>query len=336
MTQLDEAPAEPVEDLIPPLSNSEIQTFIDCKRRWYLTFYRGLGPKATERPIVGALAFGSRVHECLERMYVTGEDPLEVYEELHSKAVYDLLYREAEHGFIDPDTRKKLQDERELGHAMLEGYVAWTQESGLDEGLRVAGAEVVVVVASGVEGVRLRGKLDQRVYRDVDGARLFRDFKTAADLKSGPQLLPLDEQMKYYMMLERLDALAKTGDEPPEPTQGGLYTMLKKVKRTGRANPPFYDQVEVHHNKRELESMWLRTHRRIQEILEVRGALDTGGDHRFWVYPRPSRDCSWKCPFLSVCPLMDDSSEETWNALLAAQYEYVDPYERYVEDEIKS
>jgi hypothetical protein len=188
----------------------------------------------------------------------------------------------------------------------------------------------------GVEGVRLRGKLDQRVYRDVDGARLFRDFKTAADLKSGPQLLPLDEQMKYYMMLERLDALAKTGDEPPEPTQGGLYTMLKKVKRTGRANPPFYDQVEVHHNKRELESMWLRTHRRIQEILEVRGALDTGGDHRFWVYPRPSRDCSWKCPFLSVCPLMDDSSEETWNALLAAQYEYVDPYERYVEDEIKS
>jgi hypothetical protein len=53
------------------------------------------------------------------------------------------------------------------------------------------------------------------------------------------------------------------------------------------------------------------------------------------VYPRPSRDCSWKCPFLAVCPIMDDSKPETWNALLEAHYVKTDPYERYTEDERK-
>lgn len=323
-------------DIIPPVSNSELQTWTDCRRRWYLTFYRELGVRKTEDALTGALAFGSRIHLCLERMYANGEDPMEVYEELHSKAVYDLLCREIEHGFQDPELRKKLQEERELGHAMLEGYVAWTQETGLDEGIRLAGAEVVVEVASGIEGVRLRGKLDQRVYRDVDGARLFRDFKTAAGLTEGPKMLPIDEQMKYYMLLERLDALAKTGTEPTEPTMGGLYTMLKKVKRTARANPPFYAQVEVHHNRLELESMWLRTHKRIQEMLEARRELDAGGDQRYWVYPRPSRDCTWKCPFLAICPMMDDSRPEVWNAMAEDLYEHRDPYERYREDDIKS
>jgi len=322
-------------DLIPPVSNSELQTWTRCKRKWYLTFVRELGLKGHEQPITGALAFGTRVHECLERMYVTGEDPLEVYEELHDRATVQLIQRENLRGFLDADLRKKLQQERELGHAMLEGFVAWTQETGLDEGLQVAGAEVVVEVASGVEGVRIRGKLDQRVYREIDGARLFRDWKTAANLKDGPAMLPLDEQMKFYMMLERLDSIAKNGDEPSEPTMGGLYTMLKKVKRTARAEPPFYDQVEVHHNKRELESMWLRTNKRITEMMEARRELDAGGDHRYWVYPRPSRDCHWDCDFLPVCPIMDEAPTENWEAMLSEWYEKKDPYERYKQDEAK-
>lgn len=327
---------EETEDIIPPISNSELRTWRRCRRKWYLTFYRELGPKKTEEALTGSLAFGSRIHLCLERMYMNNEDPMEVYEELHSKVVYDILLRETQHGFVDSDLRKKAQDERELGHAMLEGYVAWTQETGLDEGVKLAGAEVVVEVASGVEGVRLRGKLDQRVYREIDGARLFRDFKTAAGLTDGPKMLPLDEQMKFYMLLERLDSMSKTGDAPSEPTMGGLYTMLKKVKRTARAQPPFYAQVEVHHNKRELESMWLRTHKRINEMLEARRELDNGGDQRYWVDPFPTKDCTWDCPFLAVCPMMDDSKPEVYEAMLGELYERRDPYERYSEDDIKT
>lgn len=321
---------------MPAVSNSEIQTWLDCKRRWYLSFYRELGVKKEDSAITGALAFGTRIHICLERMYTTGENPIDVYEELHSKIVYDILTHEAMYGMRDKELRKKAQNEREMAHAMLSGYISWTEENGIDEGLRMAGAEIVVQVASGHPGVALRGKLDQRVYREIDGARLFRDFKTAANLTDGPTLLPLDEQMKFYMMLERLDALAKTGDQPPEPTRGGLYLMLKKNKQTSRAAPPFYSQVEVHHNNLTLESMWIRTHKRLAEMIEARQQLDQDGDHRYWVYPHPTRDCKWKCEFVAVCPMMDDSTTETWNALLEAHYEHRDPYARYEEEDSKA
>lgn len=322
-------------DLMPPVSNSEIQTWLDCRRKWFLVFYLEKGPK--REALTGPLRLGTMVHECLERRYANGEDLIEVYEELYTHSVYLLLTQEAERGFIDYELRKKMQQDRELAHAMLEGYAAWVEETGNDEGYTLAGAEIVVEVAfEAVPGTRIRGKLDQRIYREIDSARLFRDFKTAANLKDGPQMLPIDEQMKFYMMLERLDALAKSGDLPPEPTMGGLYLMLRKVKRTARAQPPFYAQVEVHHNELEMESMYLRTQKRLEEMVAARQALDAGGDHRYEVYPHPTRDCSWKCEYLPVCPMMDDSTEQTWKALLDAHYVDTDPYERYAEDENKS
>lgn len=323
-------------DVIPPVSNSELQTWTDCHRRWFFTFYREMGPKKADNAITGALAFGTRIHICLDRMYTNGENPLEVYEELHSKIVFDILQHE-QHigGYQDKILRRKAQSEREMAHAMLEGYIAWASEHGIDEGLEVAGAEIVVEVASGIDGVRLRGKLDQRIWRKIDGARLFRDFKTAANLEDGPATLPLDEQMLFYMMLERLDALAKLGKEASEPTIGGLYLMLKKNKHTAAAKPPFYAQVEVHHNTRELESMRLRTHKRVREILEARRELDAGGDMRYWAYPRPTRDCKWKCAFLPICPIADDSDSEVLEQMLQNVYEYRDPYERYTEDDAK-
>jgi hypothetical protein len=323
-------------DIVSPISNSELQTWMDCHRRWFFSFYREMGVKRSDEAVTGALAFGTRIHICLERMYANGENPLEVYEELQSKIVFDILVHEQKTGYVDKILRRKAQSEREMAHAMLEGFIAWASENGIDEGLEVAGAEIVVEVASGIEGVRLRGKLDQRVWRKIDGARLYRDFKTAANLEDGPAMLPLDEQMLFYMMLERLDALTKLGEEASEPTIGGLYLMLKKNKHTAAAKPPFYAQVEVHHNARELESMRLRTHKRIKEILEARRELDTGGDIRYWAYPRPTRDCKWKCVFLPICPMVDDSTEETWGAMLMNLYEPRDPYERYQEEEAKA
>jgi RecB family exonuclease len=312
-------------ELCPPVSNSEIQDFQRCRRKWYLRYVRNLGLKRTRESLTGALAFGTRIHTCLERHYAAGEDLIEVYEELHGGELARLASREMD-GFAEPETRDKLQKERELAHAMLTGFADWSAETGLDEGLELVGAETVVEVDSGIPGVRLRGKLDQKVRREIDGAVLFRDWKTAADLSSGPQMLPLNEQMLFYMLLERLNSETQLA-------RGGLYTMLKKVKRTARANPPFYMQVEVRHNNRELESMWLRTQARLNEMLTAREQLAAGGDQRDWAYPHPTRDCTWDCPFFAICPMMDDSSDATWEALLDATYDRVDPYERYVAED---
>jgi hypothetical protein len=206
-------------DRIPPVSNSELTMFADCQRRWWFSYVLNRGPKRGHKPVTGALAFGTRIHNCLERRYQNG--------------------------------------------------------------------------------VQLRGKLDQLWRRDIDGALMFRDFKTAQDMRAGPASLPRDEQMMFYNMLMRLQRLEQ-GESPENLPRGGMYTMLKKVLRSARAQPPFYDQHEIMFNDRALRSMYLRTHRRVQQMLESRQALADGQPHQYVVPPRPSKDCSWKCPFVAV------------------------------------
>ena len=62
------------------LSNSEIQVFKDCRRKWWLGYYRRLQPK--QKQFTGALALGSRIHEALDIHYSTGKDLLEAHAEL--------------------------------------------------------------------------------------------------------------------------------------------------------------------------------------------------------------------------------------------------------------
>jgi RecB family exonuclease len=317
---------------MPPVSNSELTLFADCQRRWWFTYVLNLAPRRRDRAVTGALAFGTRIHNCLERKYQNGEVALDVYEELHAEAERALAEVEEAKGVPDMDQRKKLADEHRLGRAMLEGYEQWVTETGIDEGMTFLAAEKLVQVPSGIEGVQLRGKLDQLWRRDIDGALLFRDFKTAADMRSGPASLPRDEQMMFYVLLMRLQHLAK-GRGIEDVPRGGMYTMLKKVLRSSRAQPPFYDQHEIMFNDRALRSMYLRTHRRIQQMLGARQALAAGEDHRYVVPPRPSKDCSWKCPFVSVCPMADDTSDESLFPMLNQMYEVVNPYERYGDEQ---
>jgi RecB family exonuclease len=321
---------------LPAISNSEMGMFADCPRRWWFTHVLNLGLPKVKVPVTGALAFGTRIHRCLELKYEQGQDPLDAYEELHKAAVEALDASEAALGYPDPDQRTKLDQEHSLGRAMLEGFEQWAADTGLDEGMTFLGAERLVQVASGIEGVMLRGKLDQLWKRDIDGAQLFRDFKTAAELTSGPAMLPMNEQFMFYVLLLRLERLATGNQDMDGLPRGGMYTMLKKVKRTARANPPFYDQVEVMYNDQALRSMYLRVHRRLELMLDARARLGAGQDHRYVVPPRPTKDCSWKCPFLHVCPMADDTPDETFFPMLDQLFVTVDPYERYLEEDAKA
>lgn len=317
-----------VEWLGDPLrvSNSEIQTWKDCRRRWYLTYYRELGIKRSADSPVGARQLGTRIHIALCALYEDHADPVKVVNE---------VYAEDEKIFgDDPAKIEDLRKEQDLAKAMLEGYVQWLQDEGPDQDIELVAAETVIEVPSGIKGVTLRGKLDQRVVRKSDSARLFLDHKTVGDLTTPARTLPLDEQMKFYHLLEKLDAMYKTGGDPAWRTDGGLYNMLRKVKRTATAKPPFYGRVEVRHNDAVMRSTWARVHKVIEEIVTTREALDAGADHQYMVPPRPSRDCTWKCDFFSVCPMMDDGSNV--EGLLNEYFTHVDPHERYTaEDEGK-
>lgn len=317
-----------VPDPIAPLmvSNSEIQTFKTCRRKWWLTYYRELALDPKYQNLDGALTLGTKIHVALEMLYSMEANPVTVvdylYEQDFAKLGDDPM---SDLAFID------LKKEQDLAHVMLEGFLVWREEEGIDHGLELVGLEEVVQVPTNVPGVALRGKMDQRWIRRVDGARLFRDWKTTQSLSDPPKILPMDEQMKFYHLLEFLDALNKTGKEPEWRTDGALYTMLRKVKRTANAKPPFYGQLEVHHNMAELRSMWLRVYRIIEEISMTRAELDRGGDPLYVCPPRPSRDCSWSCPFFMACPMFDDGSNV--EGLLEERYRHVNPHERYEAEE---
>jgi hypothetical protein len=296
------------------ISNSEIQTFKDCRRRWWFSYYRRLKPKQQE--FTGALALGSRIHEALDQYYSSDMelDLLEVHSKLvetDRKILMD-AYRDT----------SDLESEAELGHIMLSGYLEWVEEEGIDVELERISNEEIISMPMFDGRVELQGKLDMRVRRKSDGARMFRDFKTVGgSFTEFGSTAHMNEQILTYMVLEA--AQNKNGER----SDGGIFTMLKKVKRTANAKPPFYQQIEVRHNIYALRNFWKRLTGAVGDMLNVRDQLDAGADHQIVAYPKPSRDCKWKCQFFSVCPLMDDGSAA--EAAIEDSFAVGNPYDYY-------
>lgn len=294
------------------ISNSEVQCFKRCKRKWFISYYLAMLPN-DEKPF-GPLSLGTNVHSALADMVVHG---------LHPARSLDRIYDQVL-ATVDPadeETRKRVLNDRELGIIMLEGYVEWAEQEGVDNGLRLVAAESEIAVPDFAgTGVTLMAKLDVEVEREIDGAHMYRDWKTAADF-NGAKLLTLDEQMLTYMLIRRMNA--------PEgvPVTSGLYTMLRKVKRTERAKPPFYLQVEAYHGEQELRNFYVQLTGSIREIIEARNRLADGKPHQWVAPPYVDRSCLWQCPWLMPCQMMNDGSD--WESVLHAIAQPGNPYARY-------
>lgn len=314
-----------------PVSNSELQSWKRCRRKWWFAWYRQLALRT--ETFVGVRSVGDRVHRALQRWYVPdGEPRVDPRDALERVVVEDWteVARLARERGVPEEQQAGLASEfaasTNLERAMVEGYVQWLEESGADAELRVTAAEtplqVQLELADG-RPVTAIGKLDVRVTRVTDDARLFLDHKTVGDLKGPAVTLPQNEQMLHYHLLEWLAT-----EEGERRCDGALYNMLRRTRRTARATPPFYDRVEVRHNDRELESYRARLLATSRDVMDAIARLDEGDDHLDVVYPSPRSDCKWDCEFFAVCNLLDDGSagaEDMVNAL----YHEVDPRDRY-------
>lgn len=277
------------------VSNSEIQTFKDCRRKWYFNYYRRLSPK--QKKVSGPLALGSRIHNALEIHYTTTTNAIDAYA--------DLMEQDREIAIEEWLDLDALESEGEMGRIMLEGYLQWVDEEGIDADFDIISNEETLTMPMPIPGenVELQGKLDMRVRRKSDGVRMFRDFKTVGQsFETFASTLHLNEQVMTYMTLEAYH------NTETDRSDGAVFTMLKKNKRTTRAQPPFYDQIEIYHNVFTLRSFWQRLYSEVYDLVQVKKALDQGADHRFVAYPRPSADCRWKCPFFAICGMVDDGS----------------------------
>ena len=294
-------------------SNSLLQTFKACRRKWYLGYYQQLTVKPSRRKPVGYAELGTRVHLALEAYYGYALDPLSVLEKVYQWAVQEY-----------PNWAEELDKEHDWARTMVEGYLPWAESTGVDAGLTIVATERIVSrETSAPDGrpIALVGKLDQLIRREWDGVVLGRDWKTVGTLSKADKLLR-DEQMRFYTLLQNLDAQEHGTDR----SGGMLYTMLLRSKRTARAKGPFYEQVEVNFNRHDLNSMWLRTLETAQDILNVSDRLDNGEDHKRVAYPNPGTHCDW-CPFVKVCHLADDGSR--FEDALAGEYTQADPFAYY-------
>lgn len=314
-------------------SQSEFKVFA-CRRRWWLSEYRRLAPIGNDP--TGPLRSGSRVHVGLEAFYTPGADPFVELAQAQAADWSDYMDNcEALGESPEPGVVEAFNKDCQLERIMLEGYGEWIAESGEDAGLEMIALEEIVSVPGSSFAPELVaqygefdvvGKLDARFRREMDGARLFMDHKTSMSLTVALPTLRMNTQMKHYRWLE-----SKTTPEG-EQADGALYNVLKKVKRTKAAKPPFFARYEINHNQEELDNYEKHMKRIIHQILALEVELaDTPIEEQAHVaYPSPDESCSWKCQFFQVCTPLDDGSRA--EAMIAEQFMVRDPLERYKEN----
>lgn len=298
------------------ITQSTVKDFQRCKRRWWVRHVRRLArPDTYSSPS----DVGNMVHDALAEWYA-GRLPDPVAH-VHAFAEEQIA--------LHPEHAAEIQKDEDLAAVMVEGYLEHLQESGVDYHLASVEpereVEVELAPASGGWGaIFLRAKLDGLVVmRDKWKAIL--EHKTVQNFTDLPAIARMDRQLLTYELILLMEELARGVKKPK--VVGAVLNMLRKVKRTARANPPFYERHEEQHNVEQLRNHWKHLVGVGREMQELERRLAEGEDHHMVVPPNPTTTCRWDCEFFAVCPLFDDGSDVEY--VLETEYEDSDPLERY-------
>lgn len=332
------------------VSNSELTMWRRCRRKWWLSYYRRLTLRVVDYSSV--MRKGDRLHRVLAEWYqptheadfdifayqnqVIGEDRAAVEE----TARHITEHREDDDvAQITASALESYDKDVQLERIMLEGYLQWLQEIGADSDYRVLQAEVPVCVpvqqapidvsylSNGVlqrrtACVSALGIMDAQVEDVNSGLRYLIDHKTVGSFGETVRLLGINTQIAHYLMMERLQYGTRSA--------GVIYNMLRRVKRTASAKPPFYERHLVQHNDYVLETYRRQLLSTAHDMLIAGFLLSDGYAHQEIVYPTPCAQCSWDCPFFVVCGMLNDSSADAGaQDFLTTYYQQCDPLERY-------
>lgn len=319
-------------------TNSEFEVFRDCIRKWYLSQYRQLA--RTHEHVNEAREIGNFVHADIADLYNNPEDHVLgstiVRMAAEMRAEQEKLAQQENLQPIAFENIAVINKAEEFAKLIVEGYEQWLEEEGADSYLRFISAEQEVAVPfpalglpkADIEQPMLLAKMDARFLDERTAARVFVDHKTVQNFKDRESWAHLDPQFLHYSLIDWLLLLQQEVDDPDgQWTDGGILNMLRKVKRTARSTPPFYKRVEVRHSMIELRNFFVRVAGEITRIQQTEMALDQGVDHHLVCPPSPSKDCSWKCQFMTLCAMMDDGSDS--EMYIEAAYVIKDPLDRY-------
>lgn len=192
----------------------------------------------------------------------------------------------------------QLAKDVELSSIMVEGYLEWLAVEAVDAGLTPVAIEQKVELQLDPD-TTLHGTLDL-VMTDPDGQFWLIDHKTT---NAFGVLVDRRLQLNFQLLTYAVLCESYLGAAPA----GASLNMLRKVKRTASAKPPFYMREQVHFNRHQLDAHKQHMLAILADIRSVEESIAAGDSSR--CYPVVDGDCSWKCPFLGVCALADDGSD---------------------------
>ncbi len=281
------------------ITHSDIAQFLKCRRQWQWGFIEDRNPP--ER-VTGALALGSRVHECLEMWYKNGDDPVDT----HDKIIASTIAKLEEDG--EPSwTLDKLYEDAIVGRNCCTTYMDWLADTGADDGLVADGVESMIETPILDGRVMLRGKVDIRFRRESDGALMICDFKTTG--KSVDQLI--QELERSYQSF--VYAAIQKRITPDDYVIGGMYRIIRKVTRKQYGNT-YVDQKMIAGMARSQPNVEQQIFAICSEMADIidRYAEDKTTDS---LYMTPGEHCSW-CAYKNPCMIANENPQAAKEMLI--------------------
>lgn len=292
-------------------SHSEMSTFKECRRKWYLNYYLKL--RRRRESLSKPRDTGILVHAALHNFYVSGglngpgaEDLMRQY--LVNARDADMLKVQTE------DERKIITDVHETADILCRGYVEWLHETGADLDYKFDQTERELRAPGPVVGTEIMGIIDLGGTDVRSGDLMVMDTKVTNSFDTMLKTLHLMEQGPMYAVL------AKILDPNPQRGFRVVWNMIKRNKQTKAAKPPFFQRYELAINADQLRQFYVQLQGQIEEILRLEQRLNDGESHIQVAYPTPTTDCSWKCPYFQVCGAMNDLTRNDVNFLISAYY----------------
>lgn len=319
---------------LPVITTSERTCFRRCPQRWYWQYRMGLIPIGES---IDALWFGIGIHEALALWYREGKKrgphPAKTFAEWCGEEERWIRASTEEW-----DDEAKYEDARELGIAMLEGYVDkygkdsnWyviSTERSFKIRLRDREGNVIVEFWSTWDGV----------YRDENDGRIYlMEHKTASQIQT--MYLTLDDQGGSYWAVATMILRAEGVLKPKETIAGITYNFLRKAMPDERPRDATgaYLNKDGSVSKRQPAPYFIRENperfpdeqaTQVERLTNEVKWMNAIRDGSLPVIKSTTKDCPF-CPFFDMCVLHERGGDD-WQELMRAEYVQRNPYERYV------
>lgn len=297
------------------ITSSDMAAWMHCRRSFTLSYIEDW--KEPEIPY-GALALGSRVHRALEHYNRGAGDPIAEHQRIALEDEAEMRRMGAPSWAID-----QLYEDIIVGRNCVIAFLEWVAAEGPYHGYTVAGVESKLEHEILGGRVKLMGKADLLLARDVDGAIFTDDYKTSNRFRSGLRE-NLERSFQHHTYLTLLRLL-----KPDVQIAGAFYTVLFKAKNMASMKGPAVERFRAPATTRMAELKLRQIEAICTDILNHIDRVASEGPAV--AYPTPQDSCRW-CPFRNVCELMDDSPVAA-RALLDAKFERGGRHKRYKEFE---